>query len=286
MRVYCQPDRPKGRGKKQVPPPVKALAMERGLPVAQPLRLKDGAVAAQLAEDRTDLAVVVAYGRILPPPVFEAPAFDTWNVHASLLPKLRGASPIQHALLEGLEETGVTLMRLRAGLDEGPMLLKRSLPIAPDDTAGTLTARLADLGAEALLAGLREARDPGLEVVEQDHDAATFAPMIDKKDGEIDFGLPAVRIAHRMRGFDPWPGTFVPTPDGPLKLFDGRPVEGQAGAEPGTVLALEPFVIQTGEGAIAIGRVQAPGRTPVPAAAFLRGAGRHIAIGSRPFSRS
>lgn len=281
MRVYCQPDRPKGRGKKMIPPPVKALALERGLPVEQPTKLKDGAVAAQLEADRIDLAVVVAYGRILPPAIFEAPSVDTWNVHASLLPQLRGASPIQHALVEGMASTGVTLMQLRAGLDEGPMLHKRSFPIEAHETAGQLTERLAELGAEALLEGLKLGRDGGLEVEEQDHDAATFAPLIDKKDGQLDFSRSAEALANRMRGFDPWPGTFVPTADGPLKLFDGRAVGGDPSAQPGTVISLSPLRIQTGDGALEIGRVQAPGRKPVPAEAFLRGAGRHVAIGTR-----
>ena len=155
VRVYCQPDRPKGRGKKLVAPPVKVLAEERGVPVEQPRKLRDGAVAAQLRADEIDLAVVVAYGRILPVEVFEAPSLDTWNVHASLLPRYRGASPIQHAILQGEAETGVTLMQLREGLDEGPMLLKQTIPIEPEITAGRLTEQLAELGAGALLLGLR-----------------------------------------------------------------------------------------------------------------------------------
>lgn len=284
VRVYCQPDRPKGRGKKLAPPPVKVLAEARDLPVEQPTKLRDGAVAAQLSEDRVDLAIVVAYGRILPPDVFEAPRLGTWNVHASLLPALRGASPIQHAIIEGLDETGVTLMQLTEGLDEGPMLLARSLPIAPDETAGRLTERVAALGAEVLLEGLRRGRREGLRPEPQDDARASFAPLLDKADGQLDFSRPAEALARLVRGLDPWPGTFVPTPDGPLKVFDASPVDSPApGARVGTVVALEPLIVQTGRGGLRIGRLQAPGRKPVAAADYLRGAGRHLAIGA-PFA--
>lgn len=280
VRVYCQPDRPKGRGKKVVAPPVKVLAEARGLPVSQPRKLKDGAVAAQLAEDGIDLCVVVAYGRILPPAVFEAPVFDTWNVHASLLPQYRGASPVQHAVLNGESETGVTLMQLRAGLDEGPMLMRRSLPIGPEETSGQLTVRLAELGAETLVDGLRVSKSEGLKVEEQDHNAATFAPMIDKKDGALDFNDPAARLALKVRAYDPWPGTFVPTEAGPLKVLSARAVPSTGTSGRGTVLSLDPLQVQTGDGALEIDRLQAPGRKPVKADDYLRGAGRHISIGS------
>lgn len=282
VRVYSQPDRPKGRGKKLVAPPVKVLAESRGIPVEQPKKLKDGVVAAQLAEDAIDLAVVVAYGRILPPAVFEAPNFDTWNVHASLLPELRGASPIQHAILEGKPETGVTLMQLREGLDEGPMLAKRTLAITDTETSGELTERLAVVGADMLVEELRTAKTSGLEVVPQDDAQATFAPLIDKKDGALDFTQPARALAYRIRAFQPWPGTYVPTADGPLKILAARPEPGEPGAAPGTVVSLDPLKVQTGDGALALERLQAPGRKPLDVADFMRGAGRELTIGA-PF---
>lgn len=278
VRVYCQPDRPKGRGKKLVAPPVKTLAEAREVPVAQPKKLKDGTVAAQMRADELDLAIVVAYGRILPPPVFEAPRFHTWNVHASLLPKYRGASPIQHAVLAGETETGVTLMQLSEGLDEGPMLLKRALAIAPGTTSGRLTEELAELGAGALIEGLRRAKAEGLSVEPQNDAEATFAPLIDKKDGALDFALTAETLARKILGFDPWPGTFVPTDAGPLKILSGEAVAGGEGA-PGTILSLDPLVVATGEGGLCIHQLQAPGRKPLSSSDYLRGTGRHLSIG-------
>jgi methionyl-tRNA formyltransferase len=282
IRVYAQPDRPKGRGRKVAPPPTKVFAEARGLPCAQPTKLKDGAVAAQLREDAIDLAVVVAYGRILPPAVFEAPALDTWNVHASRLPAYRGAAPIQHAILNGERTTGVTLMQLREGLDEGPMLLERGLEIGPEETAGELTERLAALGAEVLLEGIRAAKSSGLEVTPQDDARATFAPLIDKKDGQLDLHAPAEALARRIRAFDPWPGAFVESSRGPVKILSARAVDAPGVLPPGAVIALSPLRVQTGSGALEIERLQAPGKKPVQAEEFLRGAGRDLAIGA-PF---
>ena len=285
VRVYCQPDKPKGRGKKVFSPPVKQLAEERGVPVSQPLKLKDGVVAAQLTEDNIDLALVVAYGRILPPAVFEAPTLDTWNVHASLLPKYRGASPIQHAILEGEIVTGVTLMQLRAGLDEGPMLLKKTLAIDPKDTAGTLTERLAQLGSSAVVEGLERAKTEGLEVVEQNGDEATFAPLIQKADGELRFEEAATHLALRVRGFDPWPGTYVQSKEGPIKVLSVQVFPTNEKGEPGTIHSLDPLRIWTGDGALEITRLQAPGRKPIMSADYVRGAGRHLKVG-QPFAQS
>lgn len=281
VRVYCQPDRPKGRGKQVAAPPVKVLAEARGLSVAQPTKLKDGAIAQEIAASSADLAVVVAYGRILPKAVFEGPAWGTWNVHASLLPKYRGASPIQHAILNGETQTGVTLMQLTEGLDEGPMLLDRSIDIRSDETAGALTERLAVLGAELLLEGLRLAKSEGLDLTPQDDAAATFAPLIQKGDGRLDLAEPAERLARKIRGFDPWPGTHFETPEGPLKILSGRPAPSDDRAPPGSVLSLEPFRVQTGQGALEIDQLQAPGRRAVKSADFLRGAGRQISIGTQ-----
>ena len=279
--VLSQPDRPKGRGKKLEPTPVKALALEHGLTVEQPKKLRDGTVAERLRSLHIDLAIVVAYGRILPVDVFEAPEFHTWNVHASLLPRLRGASPIQHAILEGETETGVTLMQLAEGMDEGDMLLKRRIPIESIDTGGTLTDKLADLGARTAVEGLRLAKAEGLEITPQKAAQATYARLLEKKDGRLDFGESAAALDRRVRAFDPWPGTFVPLENGqPLKIRRAAPLDaGPSDAEPGTVVSLEPLTVQTGAGQLEVREVQPPGKRPMSAADFLRGAGRQLAIG-------
>ncbi len=181
--VVCQPDRPKGRGRSVESPPTKQLAEARGVPVLQPTKMRDGAVAKVLEEREIDLAVVTAFGRILPKDLLEAPRFGAWNVHASLLPRHRGASPINFAILEGDPETGITLMQMTEGLDEGPMLAKAAIPIREDDTTHSLTQKLAELGRRLLLEGIEKAKKTGLEAEVQDEALATFAPLIKKEDG-------------------------------------------------------------------------------------------------------
>lgn len=280
--VVCQPDRPKGRGKNVEAPPVKALAAARGIEVLQPLKLKDGVLAARMNEAKLDLAIVVAYGRILPDAVFAAPAAGTWNVHASLLPKHRGASPINHAILAGDAETGVTLMQLTAGLDEGPMLLKNTLPIAADDTTGTLTDKLAVLGAGVLIDGIRRAKQSGLEAIEQNNAEATFAPLLEKNDGKLDFTHDAAAIERRIRALSPWPGAFVLQKDNqPIKIIRASAGRDAHGKEPGTVLQIEGALrVATNDGSLQLLELQSPGKKPMPAADWLRGSGRHLAIGA------
>lgn len=280
--AVSQPDRPKGRGKKVEPTPVKALAESRGIEVLQPLKLKDGVLAARLRELQLDLAIVVAYGRILPEDVFAAPTFGTWNAHASILPRHRGASPIQHAILAGDAQTGVTLMQLTAGLDEGPMLLEWRRDLDGSETAGSLTRDLAELGGRLLVAGLARAKQSGLPVVPQDGARATFAPILEKNDGALDFTRPAAELARRARGLDPWPGTFVPLADGqPLKLVRVRAEPaGPSDVLPGQVSTLTPELrVRTGAGDLALLELQPPGKRPMGSPDFLRGAGRHLAIG-------
>ena len=283
--VISQPDRPKGRGKKLEPTPVKALALDHGLTVEQPRKLRDGTVAERLRGLEIDLAIVVAYGRILPIEVFEAPTFNTWNVHASLLPKYRGASPVQHAILDGENETGVTLMLLSEGMDEGDMLLKRTLPIRPTDTGGLLMERLAIIGAEAAVEGIKLAKTEGLVVTPQDDSEATSAGLLEKAQGELDFARSAVDLDRRVRAFDPWPGTFVRTTDGPLKIKDVTPLapdalEGLAEAVPGKIVQLSPtLVVAAGHGGLQIDSIQPPGKRAMSAGDFLRGAGRHLKLG-------
>ncbi|MCA9550797.1 MAG: methionyl-tRNA formyltransferase [Myxococcales bacterium] len=278
--VVSQPDRPKGRGKKLEPTPVKALAEARGIPVTQPTKLRDGALAAQLKALEVDLAIVVAYGRILPVDLFEAPTFHTWNVHASLLPRHRGASPIQHAILTGDAETGVTLMQLSEGMDEGAMLHTRAVPLDGTETTESLTEALAKLGGEALVEGLALAKAEGLEVTPQDEARVTYAPLIDKSAGALDFTRPAAELERRIRAFFPWPGCFVPLSDGPLKILAAQ-VVGGSGAAPGTLTALKPLTVETGEGALVITQLQPPGKKPMDAAAYLNGAGRGLVVGTR-----
>lgn len=278
--VISQPDRPKGRGKKLEPTPVKALAESRGLPVTQPTKLRDGALTQRLKDLGVQLGIVVAYGRLLPNDLFQAPTFDTWNVHASLLPRHRGASPIQHAILAGDTETGATLMMLSEAMDEGHMLLKATRPLDGTETGGSLTEDLGPLGGALLVDGLRRAKAEGLTVTPQDHGAATYAPLIDKQAGALDFSQPAVELERRIRAFQPWPTCFVPGPQGPLKVLQATVGMGEAGATPGTVLATKPsLVVQCGEGSLTIDQVQPPGKRPMDSAAYLNGAGRQIQIG-------
>ena len=269
--VVCQPDRPKGRGRSTVVPPVKARGLQAGLPVLQPRKLKDGALAQRLREEAIDLGIVVAYGRILPADLFTAPAFDTLNVHASLLPRHRGASPIQHAILAGDAQTGVTLMKLSEGMDEGPMLLQRSLPVGRT-TGGELFEAVAALGAKTLVEGLALAKREGLEVVPQDHTQATYAGLLKKEDGLLDLAQPATVLARRIRAFDPWPGSVLQTPDGPLKVWAAHAEPSEGAAQPGIYLGQGR--ISCGEGALALREVQPPGKRRMPIDDFLRGRGR------------
>jgi methionyl-tRNA formyltransferase len=276
--AICQPDKPKGRGKKIEPPPVKVLAESRGIRVLQPTKLKDGVVAGQIRDERIDLAIVIAYGRLLPVDVFEAPQFHSWNVHASLLPRHRGASPIQHAILAGDRETGVCLMKVTAGLDEGPVLMTKKLALDGTETGGSLTEKLGDLGAAIAVEGIRAAKHGGLTAVPQNDAEATFAPILEKAEGQLAFTRPAAEILRRIRAFDPWPGTFIPGKDGPLKILKAEAAEGQG--VPGTVLEAGPgWVVATSEGAVRILAVQPSGKRPMKTGDFLRGAGRNVRIG-------
>ncbi|MEM9115567.1 MAG: methionyl-tRNA formyltransferase [Myxococcota bacterium] len=281
--VVCQPDRPKGRGRARALPPVKERALQADLPVEQTRKLKDGVLAARLREQSIDLGVVVAYGRILPLDLFTAPRFETLNVHASLLPRHRGASPIQHAILEGDAETGVTLMKLSEGMDEGPMLLQRRLAIG-DMTGGQLFEAVAALGARTLVEGLAQAKEEGLEVRAQDDRAASYAGMLKKEDGQLDLSAPAEALARRIRAFDPWPGTVLAAPTGSLKVWaaQAHPLPGPA--QPGELLG--PAFIGCGEGALELLEVQPPGKRRMSIGDFLRGRGKDWTPGETRFDFS
>jgi methionyl-tRNA formyltransferase len=271
--VYTQPDRPSGRGKQLTPPPVKQLAAARGIPVYQPLKLRLPEVVAQLQELAPALIVVVAYGQILPKSVLDIPSYGCINVHASLLPRYRGAAPINHAIMAGEAETGVTTMYMDVGLDTGDMLIKRATPIGPLETAGELHDRLARLGSEAMGETI-ERLCAGTLVREPQNDALTcYAPMLRKEHGLIDWARPAGELHNLVRGLDPWPGAYTLLAGEPLKLARTRPADEAHQAAPGTVLgvAATGLRIACGTGVLSANELQLPGRKRQPAADFLRG---------------
>lgn len=265
--VVCQPDRPAGRGKQLQQQPVARRATELGLPLAQPRAIHTGRFAERYVALEADVAVVIAYGRILGPLHLQSPRLGAVNLHASLLPRWRGAAPIQAALLAGDVETGVCAQRMEEGLDTGDVYVERRIPIGPRETAGALHDRLAALSAEvavATLAGL-----PGLVPVPQGTEGVCWAPKIEKVDGQLDLTEPADAVDRRIRAMTPWPGGFLPGADGALKILEARPVEG-TGA-PGSVLGVRPLVVACGAGALELVTVQAPGRRPVSGADLANG---------------
>ena len=279
VAVVTQPDKPKGRGNALAAPPVKVWAEARGVPVWQPQKVKTGEFEAQLRAAEPDVAVVAAYGRILPKGVLEAPRLGCVNVHASLLPKLRGAAPIQWAIANGESETGVCLMQMDEGLDTGPVLARRAIPIAPEETGGSLFEKLSRLGCELVRTELPRFLRGELVATPQDHAQHTLAPIIDKQDGALDFTRPAVELARRVRAFDPWPGTFTRLEGKLLKVLQAHPVDGRGA--PGEVIraGAEGLVVACGEGALAIDTLQLEGRKRMGAAEFL--AGRRLEPGGK-----
>ncbi len=269
--VFTQPDRPSGRGRRLTAPPVKQLARQHGLPVFQPERLRRPEAVDQLRALAPDLVVVVAYGQILPKSVLEIPRHGCINVHASLLPKYRGAAPINKAIIDGETETGVTTMYMDEGLDTGDMLVKMRLAIGPDETAGRLHDRLAVLGREAMAETLKRLCAGTLERVPQNDAESSYAPMLKKEDGAIDWRQPAARVHNLVRGLDPWPSAYTWL-DGSLLKLAATSVEAASG-EPGTLLAAgdDGLLIACGEGALRVRQLQLAGKRRLPAADFLRG---------------
>ncbi|MCB2187031.1 MAG: methionyl-tRNA formyltransferase [Deltaproteobacteria bacterium] len=275
--VLTQPDRRAGRGRRTKRGEVAALADRLGLPVLQPRRAVEAL--AEIRAARPDALVVLAFGQLLPVEILSLAPLGAINVHFSLLPRLRGAAPIQRAVLEGHPLTGVSTMLLDQGLDTGPLLLARETPVGPQETAGELGQRLAGLGAELLLETLDGLAGGGLAPTPQDAALATYAPRLAKAEGEVDWTRPARELDWHVRGMDPWPGAFTHTDGQTLKLFAPTLVLPGAGegAAPGALLPSPPaagglLVVATGEGALGVGRVQAPGRQVVAARDFLRGA--------------
>ena len=278
--VVCQPDKPAGRGQQPQHPPVKRLAESHGVPIAQPVKLKTDEFPALLRGWSPDLIVVAAYGRILPRSVLDLPQLGCVNVHASLLPKYRGAAPIQWALLRGESTTGVTIMRMNERMDEGDILLQRTTSIEPADSYGELQRRLAALGAVALMEALTGLHSGGLRAVPQDDSAASYAAMIHKPDGAIDWLLPAAEIARRVRAFNPWPSAFTRHRGRLLKIHRARALPEPSGVPPGTVVGIgDDIRVATAAGVLAIEELQLEGKRSLPAQAF--GRGRGLAVGDR-----
>jgi methionyl-tRNA formyltransferase len=274
--VVTQPDRPAGRGREVAKSPVKIEAEAEGIPVLQPEKARGDEFLAQLRELDADLSVVVAYGQILKPEVLAVPRLGSVNIHGSLLPQLRGAAPVQWAIINGLETTGVTIMRMDAGLDSGPMLLRVEEPIETDESACELAGRLAEIGAEALVEALALLEAGQLAEEPQDHSRATYAPKLTRELARIDWSKPAAEVARWIRGLDDTPGAWSPLGGrGPVKLFRPR-VEEMPGA-PGTVLEaddhVDGIVIACGQSAVRVREVQPPGKRRMNAAEWVRGRG-------------
>ncbi len=283
VAVVTQPDKPKGRGQALAMSPVKALAQERGVPVLQPVKLRTPPFSEELRQYAPDVCVVTAYGRILPKDVLELPRHGCINVHASLLPRFRGAAPIQWSIAHGDAETGVTLMVMDEGLDTGPMLATRRLPIGPEDTSATLHDKLSTLGGALLREDLPKYLSGALQPVPQPTEGVVLAPIINKEDGELDFARPAVELERRVRAFTPWPGAFTGFGGGRFKVHKAKVAAGKGA--PGTVLAAGPegLEVACGEGSLVLLEVQPEGKRVMRAAEFL--SGHKLAPGSQPFTR-
>ncbi|BBO72831.1 methionyl-tRNA formyltransferase [Desulfosarcina widdelii] len=273
LAVVTQPDRPKGRGRKLAPPPVKETATAFGIPVIQPETVRSDDFHQCMRQLAPDLFVVVAFGQILPPSLLEIPALGAVNVHASLLPRHRGAAPIQWAIIEGDEETGVTTMMMDKGMDTGEILLMEKTPIAAEETADELHDRLSEMGAPLLLETLKHLQAGDLNPIVQDPAKATYAPMLKKTDGEIDWSQPAERIARRIRGMTPWPGAYTFSDGMRLKIFKARVLERDISVPPGTILECMPgeLRVATGKSALAISEIQGKSGKRLPIDDFLCG---------------
>jgi methionyl-tRNA formyltransferase len=272
--VVSQPDRPQGRGMHVQPTPVKQVALERGVRVIQPTKVRVPEFAAELRAVQADVGVVVAYGRILPIGVLSAPRLGCVNVHASLLPKLRGAAPIQWSIIHGEPKTGVCLMQMDEGMDTGAVLARRELAIDPHETSGQLGQRLAALGADVLRDEIPRLYRGELTPIAQDHALATHAPMLEKEHGRIDWSLPAQRVHDLVRGTSPWPGAYTFSSGQRLRIHSTRVLANDSAPKPpGTIVRADAHGIEVacGRGVLAIDELQADGRKRVNAQQFCAG---------------
>ncbi|MGQ4879174.1 methionyl-tRNA formyltransferase [Billgrantia sp. LNSP4103-1] len=287
VAVYTQPDRPAGRGRKLTASPVKSLALDHGLPVRQPASLKTSDVQAEIAAFDADAMVVAAYGLILPQAVLDIPRLGCLNVHASLLPRWRGAAPIQRAIEAGDNESGITIMQMDAGLDTGPMLLVRRTPITSTTTGGELHDTLASLGGEAIVTALDALSDEGLTATPQPEEGVTYAAKLSKAEAELDFTRPAGELAARVRAFNPWPVAWCALGNERLRLLMADSASGRDGewpAAPGTLLEPDAEALRIACGAqggevLRVARAQLPGGKPLPARDLLNARSERLAPG-------
>ena len=275
VAVYTQPDRPAGRGRSLGSTPVNRAAASWGLPVVQPDSLKEAGVVAQLADFRPDVIVIAALGQILPQSVLDLPRYGCVNIHPSLLPRFRGASPVASAILVGDDFTGISLMLLDEELDTGPILGRAQISISPQDTTGSLTAKLSLIAAQLLLEVLPRWLRGEIEPQPQNEAEATYSAQVSKAEGEIDWHLPAVEIWRRVRAFQPWPGCYTSWQGKQLKIIEAMPLPGEGAVDVGQAVAVKGaeggFGIGTGEGILGVSRVQMEGKRAISAADFLRG---------------
>ena len=276
--VVTQPDRPKGRGRKIMMPPVKELALKASIPVLQPESIRGDEFLAELRQYHPDIIGLTAYGNILPENIINLPPLGTINVHGSLLPKYRGAAPIQWALINGETETGITIMQMDKGVDTGDILLQEKLPIGPEDTAGSLSSKLAELGGKALGAALDLLRLDRLNPTQQNNNLASLAPLLNKEDGLVNWLHSAVQISCQIRGLDPWPTTYTTLSGKRLRLFSPEVADkslclGCSISEPGIICTAnrDGLLITTGDGCLLIKEIQAEGSRRMSVDAFLSG---------------
>lgn len=273
VAVVSQPDRPKGRGRKLAPTPVKEVALAHGIPVLQPTKIRTPEFLEEMRAFNADLFVVTAYGRILPGTLLNLPPLGTINVHGSLLPKYRGAAPVQWAILRGERETGITIMQMDEGMDTGDILLPRPLTITPEDTAATLAVKMAALGGQALVEALELLKAGTLPRQQQDDRLATDAPLLTKEMGAIDWSKSAQELSCQLRGLDPWPTAHGSLNGETIRLFAPVVVEATVAEPPGTVIRADKagLLVATGKGLLQVGELQREGGKRLPAADFLRG---------------
>ena len=269
--VVTQPDRPKGRSGQPVFSPVKEVAVAAGIPVLQPVRIKNPEETAKLLEYPADIYVIAAFGQILSKEILDQPRLGCINVHASLLPRYRGASPIQRVILDGEKETGITIMQMNEGLDTGDILYKKSIELAPDETFETLHDRLMNLGGEALLEALPLIEAGKITPVVQDDSLSNYAPLIKKEDGKMDWKKTSDQLYAQVRAFNPWPGAFTRLEGKVLKIWGAEPAEGKG--NPGEVIAVDKksFTVACAEGALRIVSLQPEGKKKMDTASFLLG---------------
>lgn len=271
--VYTQPDRPAGRGQKLTPTPVKQLALEKQLPIFQPQNFKSEDTVLELSKLNADLMIVAAYGLLLPQSVLDTPRLGCINVHASLLPRWRGAAPIHRALLAGDVDTGITIMQMALGLDTGDMLYKKQTPILAKDTAGSLHDRLAALGADALIESLLLLEKGQLITEVQNNDDSNYAAKLLKEEGRLNWSQSASTLERQVRGLNPWPVAYCLLDDKPLRIWQAEFSEEMTDSLPGTLIRIDKdaLVIATGKGCLKLLNIQLPGKRPVPVSAVLNG---------------